>query len=222
MWTFQGKRTAGKGAGDAPQHVTPPFRLMLPASARAPPREWDEDEAEEAAPPRWFSAGNVRSLFLPSPALSSWHPSIARTGRRPRPAWPVSAGRLISVSVWVWRISSIRRSARSATTHMLHAISRPRSQKTAMMITPIVFPPCIGDSRSLCRSFHMHHVRYRYGGDCEGVWRVEPVFLFRFRTSLDGRHGGRRDMRSAKGGKNGRNRFGKPLYGFPSSCSGRL
>ena len=51
MWTFQGKRTAGKGAGDAPQHVTPPFRLMLPASARAPPREWDEDEAEEAAPP---------------------------------------------------------------------------------------------------------------------------------------------------------------------------
>ena len=107
--------------------------------------------------------------------------------------------------------------------HMLHAISRPRSQKTAMMmITPIVFPPCIGDSRSLCRSFHMHHVRYRYGGDCEGVWRVEPVFLFRFRTSLDGRHEGRRDMRSAKGGKNGRNRFGKPLYGFPSSCSGRL
>ena len=88
--------------------------------------------------------------------------------------------------------------------------------------TPIVFPPCIGDSRSLCRSFHMHHVRYRYGGDCEGVWRVEPVFLFRFRTSLDGRHEGRRDMRSAKGGKNGRNRFGKPLYGFPSSCSGRL
>ena len=82
------------------------------------------------------------------------------------------------------------------------AISRPRSQKTAMMmITPIVFPPCIGDSRSLCRSFHMHHVRYRYGGDCEGVWRVEPVFLFRFRTSLDGRHEGRRDMRSAKGGK---------------------
>ena len=70
-----------------------------------------------------------------------------------------------------------------------------------MMITPIVFPPCIGDSRSLCRSFHMHHVRYRYGGDCEGVWRVEPVFLFRFRTSLDGRHEGRRDMRSAKGGK---------------------
>ena len=51
MWTFQGKRTAGKGAGDAPQHVTPPFRLMLPASARAPPREWDEDKAEEAAPP---------------------------------------------------------------------------------------------------------------------------------------------------------------------------
>ncbi len=55
MWTFQGKRTAGKGAGDAPQHVTPPFRLMLPASARAPPREWDEDEAEEAAPPMVFS-----------------------------------------------------------------------------------------------------------------------------------------------------------------------
>ena len=25
-----------------------------------------------------------------------------------------------------------------------------------------------------------------------------------------------------EGGKNGRNRFGKPLYGFPSSCSGRL
>ena len=74
----------------------------------------------------------------------------------------------------------------------------------------------------LCRSFHMHHVRYRYGGDCEGVWRVEPVFLFRFRTSSDGRHEGRRDMRRAKGGKNGRNRFGKPLYGFPSSCSGRL
>ena len=75
-----------------------------------------------------------------------------------------------------WWSSSIRRSARAATTHMLHAISRPRSQKTAMMmITPIVFPPCIGDSRSLCRSFHMHHVRYRYGGDCEGVRCVGDV-----------------------------------------------
>ena len=121
-----------------------------------------------------------------------------------------------------WRISSIRRSARAATTHMLHAISRPRSQKTAMMITPIVFPPCIGDSRSLCRSFHMHHVRYRYGGDCEGVWRVEPVFLFRFRTSLDGRHEGRRDMRSAKGGKTAGTGSGNPCMGFrrpvPAVC----
>lgn len=34
---------------------------------------------------------------------------------------------------------------------------------------------CIGDSRSLCRSFHMHHVRYRYGGDCEGVRCVGDV-----------------------------------------------
>ena len=222
MWTFQGKRTAGKGAGDAPQHVTPPFRLMLPASARAPPREWDEDEAEEAAPPRWFSAGNVRSLFLPSPALSSWHPSIARTGRRPRLAWPVSAGRLISVSVWVWRISSIRRSARAATTHMLHAISRPRSQKTAMMmITPIVFPPCIGDSRSLCRSFHTHPVRYRYGGDCEGVRCVGDV-SFSFPNVVGREAWGPQGYEERKRRKNGRNRFGKPLYGFPSSCSGRL
>ena len=224
MWTFQGKRTAGKGAGDAPQHVTPPFRLMLPASARAPPREWDEDEAEEAAPPRWFSAGNVRSLFLPSPALSSWHPSIARTGRRPRLAWPVSAGRLISVSVWVWRISSIRRSARSATTHMLHAISRPRSQKTAMMITPIVFPPCIGDSRSLCRSFHTHPVRYRYGGDCEGVRCVGDVSFFvserrwtgGIRTARYGDTRGRREEKTAGTGS------GNPYMGFrrpvPAVC----
>lgn len=106
---------------------------------------------------------------------------------------------------------------------MLHAVSSPKSQKTAMMmITPIVFPPCIGDSRSLCRSFHMHHVRYRYGGDCEGVWRVEPVFLFRFRTSLDGRHEGRRDMRSAKGGKTAGTGSGNPCMGFrrpvPAVC----
>ena len=221
MWTFQGKRTAGKGAGDAPQHVTPPFRLMLPASARAPPREWDEDEAEEAAPPRWFSAGNVRSLFLPSPALSSWHPSIARTGRRPRLAWPVSAGRLISVSVWVWRISSIRRSARAATTHMLHAISRPRSQKTAMMmITPIVFPPCIGDSRSLCRSFHTDTVTGVIVRAC-GAW---GTFLFRSRTSSDGRHKDRKiwGYERAKGGKTAGTGSGNPYMGFrrpvPTVC----
>lgn len=121
-----------------------------------------------------------------------------------------------------WWSSSICRSARAATTHMLQTVSRSKSQKTAMMITPIVFPPCIGDSRSLCRSFHMHHVRYRYGGDCEGVWRVEPVFLFRFRTSLDGRHGGRRDMRSAKGGKTAGTGSGNPYMGFrrpvPAVC----
>jgi hypothetical protein len=54
-----------------------------------------------------------------------------------------------------------------------------------------------------------------------GVW---GRFFFRFRTSLDGRHKDRKiwGYERAKGGKNGRNRFGKPLYGFPSSCSGRL
>ena len=100
--------------------------------------------------------------------------------------------------------------------------TRTISDRGILMITPIVFPPCIGDSRSLCRSFHMHHVRYRYGGDCEGVWRVEPVFLFRFRTSLDGRHEGRRDMRSAKGGKTAGTGSGNPCMGFrrpvPAVC----
>ena len=55
-----------------------------------------------------------------------------------------------------------------------------------------------------------------------GVWG--RLFLFRSRTSSDGRHKDRKiwGYERAKGGKNGRNRFGKPLYGFPSSCSGRL
>ena len=44
----------------------------------------------------------------------------------------------------------------------------------------IVFPPCIGDSRSLCRSFHMRPVRYRYGGDCEGMRRVGTALPFPF------------------------------------------
>ncbi len=51
-------------------------------------------------------------------------------------------------------------------------------------------------------------------GDCEGVWRVEPVFLFRFRTSLDGRHGDRRDMRRVRGRKTAGTGSGNPCMGF--------
>ena len=52
-----------------------------------------------------------------------------------------------------------------------------------------------------------------------GAW---GTFLFRFRTSLDGRHGDRRDMRSAKGGKTAGTGSGNPYMGFrrpvPAVC----
>ena len=52
---------------------------------------------------------------------------------RPRySTWLVSSGRHPRSR------SSIRRSARAETTHMLHVISRPESQKTAMMVMTVI------------------------------------------------------------------------------------
>lgn len=78
-----------------------------------------------------------------------------------------------------------------------------------------------GDCRSsMPRYFHTRPVRYRHGGDDEGV-RSCGGLLFRSRPSLDGRHAKRdRDAREKK--KNGRNRVGKPSMGFrrpaPAVC----
>ena len=123
-----------------------------------------------------------------------------------------------------WWSSSICRSARSATTHMLHAISRPRSQKTAMMITPpscsllasgILVPCAVLSTRTPSDTVTGVIVRA-----C-GAW---GTFLFRSRTSSDGRHKDRKiwGYERAKGGKTAGTGSGNPYMGFrrpvPAVC----
>ena len=100
---------------------------------------------------------------------------------------------------------------------MLHAISRPRSQKTAMMVMTTILSissSLRGDCRSsMPRYFHTRPVRYRHGGDDEGV-RSCGGLLFRSRPSLDGRHGDRRDMRRVRGRKTAGTGSGNPCMGF--------
>lgn len=149
----------------------------------------------------------VEKPAVTRPRYSTW---LVSSGRHPRPR------------------SSIRRSARAATIHMLHVISRPESQKTATMVMTVIVSissSLRGDCRfPVSRSFHMHSVRYHYGGDCEGVRPCGDGFSFRFSNVVGRETCGLRkvwDAKERKERKKAGNRFGKPLYGFPSSCSGR-
>lgn len=89
---------------------------------------------------RYQTGGLTHSsnIMMEKPAVMRprYSPWLVSSGRHPRPR------------------SSIRRSARAATMHMLHVISRPESQKTAMMVMTTILSissSLRGDCRFLCR-----------------------------------------------------------------------
>lgn len=90
--------------------------------------------------------------------------------------------------------SSIRRSARAATMHMLHVISRPESQKTAMMVMTTIlsissYLSCAGIVVSLCRVLSTCTPSDTITGVIVRVCgRVGTAFLSGSRTSLVGKH----------------------------------
>ena len=107
----------------------------------------------------WYQA--LEKPAVTRPRYSTW---LVSSGRHPRPR------------------SSIRRSARAATMHMLHVISRPESQKTAMMVMTTILSissSLRGDCRFLCRVISTRAPSDTVTGG-EGVRNHGRSFFFQF------------------------------------------
>lgn len=127
---------------------------------------------------RYQTGGLTHSsnIMMEKPAVMRprYSPWLVSSGRHPRPR------------------SSIRRSARAATMHMLHVISRPESQKTAMMVMTTILSissSLRGDCRFLCRVISTRAPSDTITGVIVRVCgRVGTAFLSGSRTSLVGKH----------------------------------
>ena len=117
---------------------------------------------------RYQTGGLTHSsnIMMEKPAVMRprYSPWLVSSGRHPHPR------------------SSIRRSARAATMHMLHVISRPESQKTAMMVMTTILSissSLRGDCRFLCRVISTRAPSDTVTGG-EGVRNHGRSFFFQF------------------------------------------